>query len=477
MSVVVVQHVFAFFGNVWSCILTLVRSLLALFALRRRTSDPFSLPTANRTPNDALTRASSHLRPILLTPRSISLSRARTRSATSTILPAHSENPVTSASAPQRASPKLDPHDAELGLIIVTPSDFPGLPAASATSFREGTPDTSHTGSSYVPLTPPDRCYLAPLPPAIGSPYTEPWPTSGPLEHGKPRLPGSPLKVSTNTDAAFPEPKVAPIGSPPPGRWSPLQIWTSTPCKTDSPVLADPILASPFDPSPVLTTVSQALISRSQSSIQPYDDAANSSVSSVPSPLADDAHRQCQYQHYRTRALVPRFHQPDAYACMWRRHGARLPGKPDRTHAFARSQSHADVGAAAWYDADAYVLSPVTALSPPLSEDEDDMPLGRLKERLAHKGEGASVGLALSLSGGIGARVSPRTRRMSEGCLLAMSESTPTRVGVGARSGRQVLSVGLDSSGDGVRDWLDALSLWFNPEQKDAVPSVDVVAD
>ncbi|KAG6373484.1 hypothetical protein JVT61DRAFT_6639 [Boletus reticuloceps] len=368
MSVVVVQRVFAFFGNVWSFILTLVRSLLALFALRRSTSDPFSLPTANRTPNDALARAHSQLRPILLTPRSISLSRAqstRTRSATSTILPAHSENPIASASAPQRASPKLDPHDAELGLIIERP-------------------DTSHTGSSYVPLTPPDRCYLAPLPlPATDCPYTEPWPTSSPLERGKPRLPGSPLKVSTNTDAAFPEPKVAPIGSPPPGRWSP-------------PIRS---LAVRSNPSPALTTVSHALISRSQSSIQPYDNAANSSVSSVPSPLVDDAHRQSQrqrqYQHYRTHALVPRskdqsyprFHHPDAYACMWRRHGARLPGKPDRTHAFARSQSHADFGAAAWYDADAYILSPVTALSPPLSEsateDEDDMPLGRLKERLA----------------------------------------------------------------------------------------------
>ena len=474
----------SFFGSVWSFILTLVRSLLAFFSFRRRASDPFSLPRVNRTPHDALSR----LRPILLTPRSIRAHTTRTRSATSTLLP--QTDATTPTTGPQRTSPKLDPHDAELGLSATAP----GPPAASVTS---STPDSTslRTSVHVSPLTPPDRCYLAPLPSATDCPYSEPWPNN---DRGKPRRSGSPLKASINMDPAFLE-----VGSPPPGRWGPVQIWMSTPCKNDSPDLA----LSPFElheqPSPALASISHALISRSQSSIQPYDDTSSSSPSS-------DASLSIEYynlagtlrqlgptrERHRTHARAPRskiqpypqFHHPDAYAYAWRRHGARLPGKHNRTHACAHSHSHTDLPASEWYDADAYASSPVSALSPPRSEsateDEDEMPLGRLRERLARRS--AAVGLGVPTGPGTrkAAVMSPRTRRMSEGCLLAISESTPTRIGVSARSGRHVHSMALDGHGYSSQDWLEALSLRFQtdalaPEPKPcmAPPSVDVVAD
>ena len=486
------QRLFAFFGNVWSFILTLVRSLLALFSFRRRASDPFTLPRVNRTPKDALSR----LRPILLTPRSITAAQRaqsmRTRSATSTLLPG------PDVPAPQRTSPKLDPHDAELGL-SVTACDQPGL---SATSSRQGTPDSTSLRTSVLvsPLTPPDRCYLAPLPSATDCPYTEPWPTSVTLDRGKPRPSGSPLKASINTDPSFP----GPMGSPP-GRWGPVQIWMSTPCKNDSSV-PDPAL-SPFDlhkPSPALEKISHALISRSQSSFQPYDDASNSPTSSDASlcsngPFAGTFRQPgpTRERHHRTHTRAPRsktqpypqFHHPDAYAYAWRRHGARLPGKLDRTHAYAHSHSHMDLPANEWYDADAYAPSPVSALSPPRSEsateDEDEMPLGRLRERLARRSAAVGLGVPVGAGSRKAAAMSPRTRRMSEGCLLAISESTPTRIGVGARSSRHVISLALDGHGYTSKDWLEALSLRYSSDQKDAlasepepsmvVPSVDVV--
>lgn len=134
-----------------------------------------------------------------------------------------------------------------------------------------------------------------------------------------------------------------------------------------------------------------------------------------------------------------------------------------------------------WYDADAYMQSPVSALSPPLcesateDEDEDDMPLGRLKARLARQsaGVGATLGLGVPIGAGTGmgtgrktVALSPRTRRMSEGCLLAISESTPTRVGVSVRAGLNVLSLALDGDGYSSKDWLEALSLRFSSMQK-----------
>lgn len=54
---------------------------------------------------------------------------------------------------------------------------------------------------------------------------------------------------------------------------------------------------------------------------------------------------------------------------------------------------------------------------------------------------------------------------MSEGCLLAISESTPTRVGFGARAGRHVLSLALDGDGYTPKDWLEVLSLRFFSEE------------
>ncbi|KAH0833324.1 hypothetical protein J3R83DRAFT_12390 [Lanmaoa asiatica] len=522
MSVSLVERFFAFFDNVWSFILTLVRSLLALFSFRRRSSDPLSLPTVNRTPKDALARAHSRLRPILLTPRSITRSpayytqRTRSRSVTSTLFPGHSENAtpagsVPQPSGPQRTSPKLDLNDPDLALSATASiaGDHPGPPSTSATSSRGGTPDTSlptiHTASlSVLPLTPPDRCYLAPIPSVTDCPYTESWPTNATLDRGKPRLPGSPLKVSINTEPAFAESMVGPMASPLPGRWSPpVQIWTSTPCKNDN--LVPDLALSPFDhrtpsivdPSSALANISHALISRSQSSIQPYDDASNSSAFSDVSPSVNYlpvAGTFQQPERHPTHAQLPRpknqpypqFHYPDAYACAWRRHGARLPGKPNRamrTHAYAHSHSHMDLPVSEWYDADAYAPSPVSALSPPLcesateDEDEDEMPLGRLRERLARRS--AAVGATIGLGVPVGADIrmaaafkSPRTRRMSEGCLLAISELTPTRVGVGARSGRNVLSMALDGDGYSPKDWLDALSLRFSSEQKDAPASV-----
>ncbi|KAF8554405.1 hypothetical protein OG21DRAFT_1484700 [Imleria badia] len=469
--------------TVWSFILTLVRSLLALFSFRRRASD---LPTVIRTPADALARAHSRLRPIHLTPRSLALAPARaqstrTSSATSTLFP----GPSVPTGGPQRTSPKLDSLDAELGL----PCD---LPATSATSSRDGTLDTSHTGSYVPPLTPPDRCYLAPLPSVTDCPYSEPWPTNIPLDRGKPRLPASPLKLSTNIDSAFPEPMLGPIGSPPPGRWNPVEIWTSTPCKNDSPV---PDLALSFDypkdPSSAMGNISHALVSRSQSSIQPYNDTSISSLSSDASPFADYSNggtRPRAHAHVPRSSKLqpyPRFHHPDAYVYAWRRHGARLPGKHNRPHAYGRSQSYMDLAAREWYDADAYASSPIPALSPPLGEsateddDDEEMPLGRLRERLARRS--AAVGLGLPKS----AAISPRTRRMSEGCLLAISES-PTRIGVGVRPGRHVRSMAYDGDGYTAKDWLEALSLRFSSEDKDAlesemepcmaVPAVDVAA-
>lgn len=482
MSVSVVQRLFAFFGNVWSFILTLVRSLLALFFFRRRASDPLTLPGVNRTPKEAFARAHSRLRPILLTPRSIALSPAiyaqraqstRTRSATSTLVPDASGS-APPASAPQRTSPKLDPQDPELGFSITV-----SVPGSSAASLPGGTPDTSsqttNTGSlSVLPLTPPDRCYLTPSSPT-DCPYLEPWPINA---GGKLRLPGSPLKMSINVDPAFAGTMVVPIGSPPPGRWSPVQVWTSTPYKNDN-IVPEPVL-SPFDhhtgstldPSSALANISHALISRSRSSIHPYDDASNSSTSSdaslfvnfpngpIPATLqqADSIRERCRTQVQMARSknqLYPQFHHPNAYACAWRRHGARVPGKPNhatRTHA---SYSHMDLPSSRWYDEDAYAPSPIPVLSPPLgdsaTEDEDEVPLSRLRARLVRR----SVA------------VSPRTRRKSEGCLLGISES-PTRIGVGARSGTNMLSLAFDGD-NSPKDWLEALSLRFPSEQKEAM--------
>lgn len=464
------------FASVWSFILTLVRSLLALFSFRRRTDI--------RTSNDTLARAHSRLRPIILTPRSIPLSHpqrvqgTRFPSATSTLFHGHPDIATASsqASAPQRTSSKLDALDPELGL-PVTACDLPGPPAASAASFREGTPDTSHTGSSscVAPLTPPDRCHLAPLPSTTDCPYAEPWPADVPIDRGKPKLPGSPLRLSTNTNTAFPVPMVARIGSPPPGRWSPVQIWTSTPSKNDDPAVPDQAHTSleVHKDSSALANISHALISRSQSSIKPYDDASLSPVSLDASPLVDFANGPGPtHEHRRAQAYVPRtkdnpyprFHHPDAYACAWRRHGARLPGKTSRAHGYARSLSHVDLAALEWYNADAYALSPVAALSPPLGEDEDEeeLPLDRVRERLARQ--------SLALGFLSTAMISPRTaRRMSEGCLLALSESTPTRVGVNTRSGRHAISLALEGDGREVKDWLEALSLRFSSEPKDTV--------
>ena len=510
MSISIVQRLFAFFDNVWSFILTLVRSLLALFSFRRRSSDPFILPSVSRAPKEALARAHSRLRPILLTPRSITLSPAhnaqraqstRTRSATSTLFPGHNENETASAtvpeaSGPQRTSPKLDPHDTELGLSVS--ASIAGPPGA--TSCPEGTPSTSshttHTGSlSVLPLTPPDRCYLAPMPSATDCPYTEPWPTN---VTSKPRLPGSPLKMSIDTDPAFSES----IGSPSPGHWSPVQIWTSTPCKNDD-LVPDPALSmfdhhtrSTIDHSSALANISHALVSRSRSSIHPYDDASNSSTSSDASMFVNHSNgipRALQEadptrERYRTQAQVarfknqpyPQFHHPNAYA--WRRHGTRVPGKLNRatrTHAYARSDSHMNLPASEWYDADAYVPSPISALSPPQGDsapdddtDDDEVPLSHLRDRLAHRSGavGATIGLGVAVNAGVrNAAMSPRTRRMSEGCLLAISEWTPTRVGVSARSGRTVLSLALDRDGYSSKDWFEALSLRFSSEQKEAL--------
>ena len=483
------QRLFAFFGSVWSLILTLVRSLLALFSFRRRAADTFSLPTVNRTHKDALARAHPRLRPILLTPRALDPQRAhsiRTRSATSTLCPDPAQ-----PTGPQRTSPKLDPNDAELALSAAPPA---------APAFREGTPDTSLGTSVYVsPLTPPDRCYLAPLPSATDCPYTEPWPANVALDRAKHRLSASPLRESTNMDPALPEPMVGPIGSPPPGHWSPVQIWTNSPCKDDG-LVPDPAL-SPFhlhkEPSPALVNISNALISRSRSSFQPYDDTSHSSTSSDASPFvnrSDGTLKRLGATRERRRAPArvapyPQFHHRDAYAYAWRRHGARLPGKPNHTHA-PRPRSYVDLPASEWYDADAYAPSPISALSPPGcetttdSDSEDEVPLGRLRERLARRNAAAGASVDLGASFGAKAAVmSPRTRRMSEGCLLAIAESTPTRIGVGARSGRHVLSLALDGGAYSSKDWLEALSLRFSSEQRDAltpelepctaVPSVD----
>ncbi|KAI9566796.1 hypothetical protein HD554DRAFT_2173973 [Boletus coccyginus] len=484
MSVSVVQRLFAFVGSVWSLILTLVRSLLALFSFRRRASDTFTLPTVHRTPKDALARAHPRLRPILLTPRALAPDPHRTRSATSTLCPIQAQ---------PRTSPKLGPTDAELGLSAAVP------PAASA--CREGTPDTSLGTSVYVsPLTPPDRCYLAPLPSATDCPYTKPWPANVALDRSK-RFSGSPLRESTNMDSALPEPMLAPMGPPPPGH-CPVQIWSSTPCNDDG-LVPDPVL-SPFhlhkDPSPALVNISNALISRSQSSFQPYDDTSHSFTSSDASPFVnrpDGTLQRLGATRERRRAPArvarsknhpyPQFHHPDAYAYAWRRHGARLPGKPNRTHA-PRSHSYVDPPASEWYDADAYAPSPVSALSPPGcgtatdSDSEDEMPLGRLRERLARRNAAVGASVELGVPFDANATVmSPRTRRMSEGCLLAIAESTPTRIGVGARSGRHVLSLALDGGAYSSKDWLEALSLRFSSEQRGALapelePSVDVGA-
>ncbi|KAG8212992.1 hypothetical protein J3R82DRAFT_11378 [Butyriboletus roseoflavus] len=395
---------------------------------------------------------------------------------------------IPQANDPRRTSPKLDLNDPELGL--------------SATTSIAGDQAGPPTSLFVLPLTPPDRCYLAPIPTVTDCPYGEPWPTNIALD-GKLRLPGSPLKVSINTDPAFPASMVGPMDYLPPGPWSPTQIWTSTPCKNDISVPI-PVL-SPYDHhtrstmnSSALANISHALISRSRSSVQPYD-ASNSSTSSDASPSIntslvvgtlqrpDPAH-ECDPTHAQvppTNQPHPQFHYPDAYACAWRRHGARVPGKPGRT-AYTRSHSHMDLPASEWYDADAYAPSPVSVLSPPRcesateTEDEDEIPLYRLRERLARRSAAVGAGM------GNRTAVSPRTRRMSEGCILAISESTPTRIGVSTRAGRKVLSLALNGGGYSSKDWLEALSLYFSSERKDplapvpkpcmAPPSVDRVA-
>ncbi|KAG9315346.1 hypothetical protein JVU11DRAFT_4490 [Chiua virens] len=422
MSISLVQRFFAFFGNVWSFMLTLVRSLLALFSFRRRSSDP----------------------PILLTPRAVALSpgrrsqrapSTRTPSATSTLFLGHDQHarasgsvPLTSGSAPQRTSPKLDPHDPELGLSSNTPtaSDHTGPSIANATSFGEGTTDASS-------LTTPIGCYLAPMPSATDCPYVDPLA----VDRGKLRLPGSPLKVSINADPAYAETMIRPIGSPPPRHWSPAQIWTSTPFKTGRHGARSGPPRNTLEPTTTPPTIQ----------VRPLPGTRSPTRSTPTIPTRPHTSRTS-----RTSPILTPNSPPPIPICA---HGAATLVSPAKPHTYPRSRSHTDLGARehGWYDADAYLPSPNPALSPPLASPsdsgDDDEPLGWLKARLIHRrtAVSASIGYGLPYAD----VESPRTRRRrSEGCLLAMLASSPTPIGLGA-------CAQLDA--DYTKDWLEALSL------------------
>ena len=153
----------------------------------------------------------------------------------------------------------------------------------------------------------------------------------------------------------LPEPMVGPIGSPPPGRWNPVQIWTSTPFKNNSPVSDLASFDHPKDPAAAvaLAHISHTLITWSQSSVQPYDDVYNSSLSFDTSPFADYANRgthHCTHAHVPRSKLqpCPRFHHPNAYTYTWCRCNPRLPSKPERTHTYNHSQSFMDLPMCKW---------------------------------------------------------------------------------------------------------------------------------
>ncbi|KIJ62823.1 hypothetical protein HYDPIDRAFT_29972 [Hydnomerulius pinastri MD-312] len=253
-------------------------------------------------------------------------------------------------------------------------ADAYALPPASrmiAIRPRAQTPDTPspvHHGSMpplfLVPLAPPDRCYLAPVSSPKDYPYSEPWPSDD--DHGKPRKPASsPLKMSFGSEAAFPEHMVHAWESS--GESNAVQIWTSTPHKSNAMPGAFPgpfgndlfaelsLEDTPYGParnSYYVSFFDDASSTSSASNLFDFSACAESPTTMDNAENTEPEASKTLSKHPGTGATQHKIQPPVPEVFIWRRHGARVPGK---------SRSHSTE----WYNASAFVSSPVPTLSPP----------------------------------------------------------------------------------------------------------------
>ncbi|KAH7884743.1 hypothetical protein F5I97DRAFT_1497258 [Phlebopus sp. FC_14] len=394
----IIHAAVTFFVAIWSLILRLVRSFACLFTRKHYPTDLCTLPVVReRNAASVLSQPPINFRPIVLSQRELVYTSFRAHDcpkkkiATNTTLSPPSDvvdaelSTLYDADIPRIST--MDSNVAELGCSVTIKPLVTTIELFSPS--RGSLPITKQTRAPWtlaspspvhqvpmssplfeVPLTPPDRCYLAPVPP-LQELYYESWPT--PADRFVPRKPpSSPLKTSFGSEAVFPEPIIC--SWDPSCPTSPVKIWTSIPNKdTGSPALCGDDV--PLSPAGCRAT--DVVVGATHNScITSFFDHA-SSVSSE-SGLFDFSvcariHDPEDVNHNESssrgpdknlsRHALPRTTTPTiSELLIWRRYGSRLPGKN-------RSRS------TEWYNASAYVASPVGLLSPP------DSPLSAYSSR------------------------------------------------------------------------------------------------
>ncbi|KIK93477.1 hypothetical protein PAXRUDRAFT_34047 [Paxillus rubicundulus Ve08.2h10] len=423
-----IHPAFAFVHTVWSSILRLVRSFIGLFSSNDRSPEATcTLPKTHPRKAELLVpQASLDLRSSIVTQRNLTVFTSFSpyggpgrKASGHNDVPTNPLTPVFQHSILRRALsgvPIDGNDDAELGLsTAITPitahiCDQPQVSAALAMRPRAMSPDTpspiydcSMSPLFMMPLTPPDRCYFPGLSSANDYLYREPWPINNTTDRNKPRkLPSSPLKASFGNDSPFPESMIRTWDSP--GRWAPVQIWTSTPRKMSP--MHETGLGS-FD-APMFGTVQSLLADTPSRGTAPrpcivpiYDDASTTSsacslldISVHPyGPDADDPTHTAlntpvlvnENQSHGQGATQPETKAGTSFprVSTWDRHAARVTDKPDGSQSPFHSTE--------WYEASAYVSSPIAMLSPP-----DACPPLSVSESEAESAFGCEAKLPLS---------------------------------------------------------------------------------
>jgi hypothetical protein len=373
-----IHPVFAFVHTVWSSVLRLVHSFVGLFSSNNRSPEATcTLPKTHPCKAELLVpQTYLNLRSSIVTQRNFTVftsfspygpGRQSTPASGHNDVPTNPLTPILQDVILRRTSSRdgLDcTDDAELGLsTAITPitadiCDQPQVSAALAMRPGAATPDTPspiHDSSMslffMMPLTPPDRCYFPGLSSANDYLYREPWPINTTIDRNKPRkLPSSPLKTSFGNDPPFPGSMAGTWDSP--GRWDPVEIWTSTPRKK-SPV--HEMCLGPFG-APIFGTVQSSLvdtpslatdISVHPSGLDPDD----------PTHTAPNGPAPANENHNRGQDATQQADTSRPGVCTLHPHETRLPDKHDGSQPCSHSTE--------WYDAPAYVSSPVAMLSPP----------------------------------------------------------------------------------------------------------------
>ncbi|KAF8840172.1 hypothetical protein BDN67DRAFT_968870 [Paxillus ammoniavirescens] len=371
-----IHPVFAFVYTVWSFVLRLVHSFAGLFSSNNRSPEATcTLPKTHPCKAELLVPQAS-LRSSIVTPRNFAVftsfspygpGRQSTPASGHNDVPTNPLTPIFQDVLLRQTSSRdgLDcTDDAELGLsTAITPitadtCDQPQISAALAMRLGTATPDTPSpihdclmSPFSMMPLTPPDRCYFPGLSSANDYLYREPWPINTNIDRNKPRkLPSSPLKTSFGSDLPSSGSMARAWDSP--GRWAPVQIWTSTPRKK-SPV--HEMCLGPFG-APMFGTVQSSLvdtpflaadISVHPSGLDPDD--PTHTAPNIPAPANEN--------HSHGQDATQQADMSRSGVCTLRPHETRLPDKHDGSQSCSHSTE--------WYDASAYVSSPVAMLSPP----------------------------------------------------------------------------------------------------------------